>query len=138
MSVLDKDCCLGTAQAVTASAGTTDYFALGNGFNAPAGNLYLQVNCTTTADSANDTATVVVGVQVDDNTGFSTPETLAQSGSFAIASAELTAGGVILVPIPWNASLANKYLRGYFTVGTQDLSAGAFTTHIVTNPPRNL
>ena len=134
----DKDTYLMTDTAVTASAGTTDYFALGSGFNAPAANMYLQVNCTTTADSANDTATVIVGVQVDDNTGFSTPTTLASSGSFAIASAELTAGGVILVPIPWNPSLANKYLRGYFTVGTQDLSAGAFTTNIVTNPPRNL
>ena len=136
--LLDKDCCLGTAQAVTASAGTTDYFALGSGFNAPAANMYLQVNCTTTADSANDTATVVVSIQVDDNVSFDSPATLSQSASFAIDSAALTAGGVILVPFAWNDSLANKYLRGYFTVGTQNLSAGAFTTHIVTNPPRNL
>ena len=136
--MLDKDTCLMTDTAVTASAGTTDYSNPGAVINAPSGNLYLQVDCTTTADSSTDAATVVVSVQADDNTSFTSATTLASSGSFAIGSAELTAGGRILVPIPFNAVAAEKYLRGYFTVGTENLSAGKFTVQIVSNPARNL
>ena len=134
----DKDTCLMTDAAVTASAATTDYFAPGAVQNAPGANMYLEVICTTTADSANDTATVVVSIQADSTSSFGSPVTLASSGSFAIGSAELTAGGRILVPFPYNAAAADKYIRGYFTVGTQDLSAGKFTVDIVTNPARNL
>lgn len=138
MSVLDKDCFLGTEQAVTASAGTTDYFALGSGWNAPGANMYMVVECTTTADSSTDAAVVTYSIQVDDNTSFSSPATLVASPSFAIGAAELTAGGKTYIPIPYNTTLSNKYLRGYVTAGTENLSAGKFTTYLTTNPPRNL
>ena len=134
----DADLVLGTDQAVTASAATTTYLAAGAVQNAPGANLYLMVTCTTTADSANDTATLTVSVQADNNTSFSTPVTLASSAAFAIASAQLTAGGRILVPVPFNAALGDKYLRGYFTAGTQDLTAGKFTAEFITNPQFNL
>ena len=134
----DKDTCLMTDAAVTASAATTDYFAPGAVQNAPGANMYLEVICTTSATSSSSTATVVVSIQADSTTGFSNPTTLASSGSFAIGSAELTAGGRILVPFPYNAAATDKYIRGYFTVGTENLSAGKFSVDIVTNPARNL
>lgn len=136
--IMDKDLCLMTDTAVTESAATTDYFASGAVQNVLGEQLYLQAICTTTCDSANDTATVVLSVQVDDANTFGSPTTLASSAAFAIGSAELTAGGRILVPIPFNAVAADKYLRGYFTVGTQNLNAGKFTVDIVKNPARNL
>ena len=136
--IVDKDLCLMTDTAVTASAGTTDYFAPGAVQNVLDEQWYLQALCTTTCDSANDTATVTLQAQVDDNTSFSSARVLAQSAAFAIGSAELTAGGRILVPIPFNDVAAEKYLRGYFSVGTQDLNAGKFTVDIVKNPPFGL
>lgn len=133
--IMDKDLCLMTDTAVTESAATTDYFAPGAVQNTPDEQWYLQALCTTTCDSANDTATVVLSVQVDDASTFGSPTTLAQSASFAIGSAALTAGGRILVPIPFNDVAADKFMRGYFTVGTQNLTAGKFTVDIVKNPP---
>lgn len=133
----DKDLCLMTDTAVTASAATTDYLSGGSVQNAPGAGIYMMVTCTTTADSATDAATVVVSIQADDTTAFSSPTTLAQSASYAIASAGLTAGGRILVPMPFNAVKTEKYYRGYFTVGTENLSAGKFTVEFITNPQRN-
>ena len=134
----DKDLCLMTDTAVTASAATTDYLAPGSVQNVLTEQFYLMATCTTTCDSANDTATVTLQVQVDDNTSFTSATVLAQSDAFAIDSAALTAGGRILVPIPFNEVAADKYLRGYFSVGTQNLNAGKFTVDIVKNPPFGL
>lgn len=133
--IQDKDLCLMTDTAVTAAAGTTDYLAPGSVQNVLTEQFYLMATCTTTCDSANDTATVTLQVQVDDNVSFDSATVLAQSAAFAIGSAELTAGGRILVPIPFNAVAAEKYLRGYFSVGTQNLTAGKFTVDVVKNPP---
>ena len=132
----DKDTQIATAQAFTASNGSENYFSLGSGFNALNQGLYMEFACTTTCDSANDTATLIGSVQVDDNTSFSSPITLASSGSFAIGNDELKSGGMFTVPIAWNPDLRDKHMRGYVTVGTQDLTAGAFDISIEKNPPR--
>ena len=128
---IDKDCCLMTDAAVTSSAGTTDWFAPGAG-------LYMRFGCTTTCDSSGDAAVVTFSIQADDASSFSSPTTLASVGTFAIGSAELTAGGVVYVPFPYNGVPAEKYIRGYVTAGTENLSAGKFTVDIVQNPPRNV
>jgi len=138
MSTLDKDLCLMTDTAVTASAGTTDYIAAGAVQNAPSANLYMRFACTTTCDSANDTSVVTFAAQVDDNVSFTSPRNLASVGTFAIGSAEITAGGRVLVPLAFNAVPTEKYLRGYITAGTENLSAGKFTVDIISNPARNL
>ena len=136
--ILDKDLCLMTNTAVTASAGTTDYFAPGAVQNDFGEQWYMQFYCTTTCDSSGDSAVVTFSIQADSTSAFSDPTTLAASGSFAIASAALTAGGRTLVPFPFNAIPADKYIRGYVTAGTENLSAGKFTVDIVKNPPFQL
>ena len=134
----DKDTYLMTDTAVTASAGTTDHFAPGAVQNAPAANLYMQFSCTTTCDSSTDASVVTFSIQADSTAAFSDPTTLAQSAAYAIGDAELTAGGRVLVPFPYNAVPADKFIRGYVTAGTENLSAGKFTVDITTNPARNL
>ena len=139
MANKDADCVLATAQAVTASAGTTDFFVNGTpGFNALTDQMQMEFRCVTTCDSANDTATLIGSVQVCPNDDFSNHAvTIGSSGSFVIGSEQLTAGGLFHVPIGWNPDLDNNHMRGYFTVGTQNLSAGAFDVEIVKNPQRN-
>jgi len=134
----DKDTCLMTNTAVTAAAGTTDYLSAGAVQNAPGANLYMRFDCTTTCDSATDAAVVTCSIQADDNTSFSTPTTLAASGGLAIGSANLIANGTTLVPIPYNSVPAEKYIRGYISPATENLTAGKFSVCIVTNPARNL
>lgn len=139
MSVLDKDCFLSNAQAITASAASDDYFSFGSGWNALGQEMYLGVQVTTTFDSANDTGTLAVSARVDDNTSFSSARTLVSSKAYTItdmANDGLVEGQTFYVPIPWQPELSEKYFDAYYTVGTQNFSAGAVNTFITTNPPR--
>jgi hypothetical protein len=126
--IIDKDLILSDAQAVTASAASDNYIDQGAAGDAVRPCI-LKVMCNTTADSTNDTATVVVSIQTDDNSSFSTPATLATSASFAIGDAGVTAGGSVMeVALP--AGL-QRYIRVYYTIGTQNLTAGKFDAFIV-------
>jgi hypothetical protein len=124
---IDKQTTLGTAQAVTASAGTTDYYDSGSARDLGVSNgLYMVFTCTEAA-TATGSATVVFAVECDDNTSFSSVKQPVLSA--AIGKATLIIGYVVLLPIPMG--LNERYIRGSFTVATGPLTAGKFTTQIV-------
>lgn len=128
--IIDKSLMLSAAQAVTATAASTNYIDLGAARDIGNGQgLELIVNCDTAALSTGS-STVTFALQSDDNTSFSSPTTVATSA--AIAKASLTAATVVWrAPIP--KFTAERYLRLYYTVAVADLTAGAFTAFIVLN-----
>lgn len=129
----DKLNTFGTAQAVTASAASTDIIDLGAVRDLGNGEpleLVILVGTTVTADGA---ATVTFALQTDDNDGFSSAATLASTA--AIGKASLTAGTEVLrVKVPLDVE---RYLRVYYTVATGPLTAGTFTAFLAADRQAN-
>lgn len=126
--ILDAYLKLSAAQAVTASAASTSYIdtlAAGNAIE----NLQALLKVDTSADSSGSAATLTVAIQTDDNTSFTSPTTIASTG--AIAEATLITGFTTAMKLP---SLGmERYIRGYYTAGTENLTAGNFTLALVTD-----
>jgi thioredoxin reductase len=125
---IDKQNMVSAAQAVTASAGSTDYIDLGAARNIGTSGVTFAITVDQAVTAAGD-ATVTFSIQSDDNTSFSSPATVVATG--AIGKAELTAGRApIYLTIPAGMR-PERYLRAYFTVGTGPLTAGQFTVAVV-------
>lgn len=130
MSIIDRSLQLAIAQTVTASAATTDVIDAGATKNAAIGRdigsgkqLYLEFNVTTACTAAG-AATVTFSLQDSaDNSSYA--DVLA---SAPVAKAELVAGKTVYIPLPVGL---RRYVRGYFTVTTGPLTAGAFNAQIV-------
>ncbi|MFQ6256115.1 Bbp16 family capsid cement protein [Yersinia enterocolitica] len=123
--ILDKLLMFSEAQAVTATAASTDVIDLGPikgtkrdiGVGEPI-EFWAMVNTTATAAGA-----ATLNVQLQTSTDNATWVTLFDSGSLALAS--LVAGKRILsTKVPQGVL---KYLRVNYVVGTGPLTAGAFT-----------
>lgn len=124
---------LSAAQAVTASAVSTNTIDLGVARDVAQGeDLYavFQVDTTVTAAGA---ATVNFQVITSANSNLSSANVIAQTD--AIGKAELTAGRKLIVvalsPAVLNSlPVGQRYLGVQYTVGTGPLTAGAFTCYI--------
>lgn len=133
MAILDIQNEFSDAQAVTASAASTNVIDLSSAKQLGAGGvpIYLEVRVNTTTDSTNDTATIDIALE-GSNTEGSGYVQLLQSDQFTIAQS--TAGTVLMrAPLPANAT-AYRYLRVYYTIGTQNLTAGKFDAFLTTGP----
>lgn len=121
---------LSSAQAVTATAVSTNTIDLGTARDIGSGNdLYAIVTVDTTATAAG-AATVNFQVISSASANLSTPTIIVQTD--ALAKTELTAGRrPINICIPNSAVLAlpigQRYLGLQYTVGTGPLTAGAFS-----------
>lgn len=126
--ILDKLLMFSEAQAVTASAASTDVIDLGpiDGNRRDIGvgyplELFVNVNTTATAAGA-----ATVNVQLQTSPDNSTWTTLTSSGDLALSA--LTAGKrVYSTKVPAGVQ---RYLRVNYNVGTGPLTAGAFTAGI--------
>lgn len=133
MPIVDQLLQLSAAQAVTASAVSTNTIDLSQNRDIGAGtDLYavIDVDATVTAAGA---ATVTFQVISSANANLSSPNVLSQTD--AIGKAELTAGRKpIVVPIAPHVlnslPIGQRYLGLQYTVGTGPLTAGAFTCYI--------
>lgn len=127
---IDKLTELSDAQAVTASAASTNVFDLGAEFDVGPGQPLFFVTRVTTAFTASGSATMQVALQTDTVEGFGSATTLLQTP--AIGKATLVAGyAPLIVPVPHGAQ---RYLRAYYTVATGPMTAGnidAFLTRDV-------
>lgn len=123
---IDRENLLAKNQAVTASAASTDTIDFGIARDVGVGEpMELVVLCTEAATAAG-AATVQFALQTDDNAGFASPTTLAESP--AIGKAALVAGvEPLAVKLPVGVE---RYLRLYFTVATGPLTAGRFTVFL--------
>lgn len=129
---IDSQQKLSDAQAVTASAASTNVIDLGaKGIGDTDQDIIIAVTETATASGA---ATVTFSVQASDAEAFgSGVETIASTG--AIGKADLVAGQEILkLRI---SHIGKRYLRVYYTVATGPLTAGKFTAAMVNNAQTN-
>jgi hypothetical protein len=125
---------LSAAQAVTATAFSTNTIDLGSNRDIGAGSDLKVVFGVDVSATAAGAATVTFQIVSSANANLSTPTILAQTD--AIGKAELTAGrrpitldiaNSILVAQP----IGQRYLGVQYTVGTGPLTAGSFTANIV-------
>ncbi len=129
--IIDKLLQVSDAQAVTASAASTDVIDFGqanpnSGINQIT-TLAITVDETATAAGA---ATVTFSVQDSaDNSSFADVAVTAATGKAA-----LPAGAQVLIPMP---VVHRRYVRAYYTVATGPLTAGKFSAQIVTGVQAN-
>ena len=110
------------AQAVTATAASTNIVDLNAAGKIEGKPYYLHIKVNTSATASGD-ATVTFSFETDDNTGFSSATTLWTSA--AIGKATLVAGYEV-IRLPINGLALERYLRVYYTVDTGPLTAGKF------------
>lgn len=122
--ILDKDLQFSSAQAVTSDGtnASTNYIDLGVARNIGTGeDMEIIVQITTVMVGA---GTIVVTVQTDDNTSFSSPTTVQTIGTFPATSAVGTMLSAKLQPSP----LWERYIRLFYTNGTV---TGAVSAHML-------
>jgi hypothetical protein len=128
---IDKQLQVSDAQAVTASAASTDVIDYGqtnpnSGLN---DNVVLAITVDEAATAAG-AATVVFSVQDSaDNSSFADVY-----ATTTIGKATLVAGYQILIPMPYRH---RRYVRVYYTVATGPLTAGKFSAQVVTGVQQN-
>jgi hypothetical protein len=110
--ILDAQTRLSNAQALTATADSTNYIDLGSDRDIGRGNPQaLVITVDTAADTADANETYQFQVETDDNTSFSSSTIIADR---TIAGASLTAGSRHVIPL----GLTNeRYLQGVYTLG---------------------
>ncbi|MDX6911753.1 hypothetical protein SJZ84_13050 [Hafnia paralvei] len=126
--ILDKLLMFSEAQAVTATAASTDVIDLGpiDGTRRDIGVGYPLEFWTTVNTTATAAGAATVNVQLQTSPDNSTWTTIASSGDLALSA--LVAGKrIVSQKVP---SGVHKYLRVNYTVGTGPLTAGAFTSGI--------
>ena len=110
------------AQAVTASAASTNVVDLKAAGNIEGKPYYLIIKTNASATASGD-ATVTFALQTDSAENFGSATTLWTSA--AIGKAALTAGTEV-VRLPINGMPLKRYTRVYYTVATGPLTAGKF------------
>ena len=123
---LDSKLKMSAAQAVTASAGSTDVLDLDVAREQGLHELKLLIGVDEAATAAG-AATVTFHIQHDSDPAFGTAKTVIKTD--AIAKAELIIGKQIILPIP--AGLNKRYMRVYYEVATGPLTAGKFSATVI-------
>lgn len=128
MAILDKQLEFSDAQAVTATAASTNVIDLDTAapnIGSSGTPIYAEVRVNTTCTSGGSATIDAVLQHSTDNSTFTTLVAPAQ-----VAVAAATAGTVIMrVPLP---AKHNRYLRINYTIGTANLTAGKFDAFLTT------
>jgi hypothetical protein len=138
--ILDYHLKMSDAQAITASAATTNYIDTTVAGKTVEKELYLVASVNTAFGSAGGTATLTIAIQSDDDSAFGSPTTLFTSPAFTVAA--LVAGFQAIkmrMPVATQAAagttvITERYLRAYYTVGTENFNAGKLDFFLVENP----
>jgi hypothetical protein len=127
------------SQAITAAAASTNVIdtgplAIGNtGRNLGYGqDLFIFVFCEVGMSDAGNDSTLTITLQTDDNSGFSSPTTVATLGTLPA----LTPAGTKFffpMPIASDAVPYERYIRLLYTPNNGNLSTGTFSAGIVMN-----
>ncbi len=128
--MIDKQLVLSDAQAVTATAESTYYVDLSVARDIGKGKqLYVVIGVQTVMDSSGEAATLTIALQTDDNTSFTSAVSVLSTQAYA--ESVLTAGRQpIVIPIPPDTD--ERYLRLYYTVGTENFTTGNIDAFITT------
>jgi hypothetical protein len=120
--IKDSQLEMSAAQAVTASAASTNVLDFGAAGEVIGHEPYLVVQVREAADSSGDAATVAISLQTSVDEAFSSPITLFSTAAIAQASLTLNSEPV-KVRLPFGMK---QYCRVYYTVGTENLTKGKF------------
>lgn len=122
----DNELFFSDAQAITASAASTNYLDLGiAGRNIGSGEeLHLVMIVSTAFTDASSDSTVTASLQTDDNTSFSTATTIRTFDTLAALTAVGTTRIYKLEPFT-AAGLYERYIQLYYTVAGGNLTTGA-------------
>lgn len=137
--ILDNQTLLSNRQAITASAASTNVIDLGpinQGMRRDIGpGTAIPLVAQVTADfAAAGAATLSLALQVDDNSGFTSPKTVHTTA--AVPVADLKAG--YQMPLDWVPFGTNeRYLRLNYTVSTGPFTAGTITAGVTTGKNTN-
>lgn len=132
--ILDQENILSDEQAVTATAASTNYIDLQNAVNRIGAPLELFITVDETFDSAGDAATLTIAIR-EDATDAMAGSPAAIVSSAVIAEADLVAGAKI--PLPQLPKKTLQYIDAYYTVGTEDFTAGKLTLGMVKDEQTN-
>lgn len=126
--ITDENLYISKAQAITASAASTEYIDLGAAGDALGQPIQFVFNIT---ESFNTLTSLTFAIQCHEDSSFSTgTKTIA---SFSVALAQLTANsraGVITLPPG-----CERYVRGYYTVVGSNPSTGKITAFVAQGVP---
>lgn len=127
----DKQNEFSNAQAITATAASTNYIDAATTRNLGVGEQLFVCMLITTAftDSSSD-STVTPSLEVDDNTSFSSPATIATYPVFAALTAINMLRFFHLDPITPTGSY-ERYMQLRYTVANGNLTTGSITAFIV-------
>jgi hypothetical protein len=128
--LIDRQNQFSNAQAITATAGSTDIVDLGlAGRNVGVGEeMYLVVIVTTAFTDSGSDSTVAVTLETDDNTSMSTPTTILTLGTFAALTA---AGTRLVVRLP--VATYERYIGVRYTLANGNLTTGAISAFLTKN-----
>lgn len=129
--IIDKALQVSSAQAVTASAASTDVIDFGQA-NPNTGMDDRSSMVITVSESAAASGAATVTFSIQDSADNSTFADVAVTA--AIGKASLTAGQQIVIPMPVKL---RRYCRAYYTVGTGPLTAGKFSAQVVAGIQQN-
>lgn len=135
---MDADNLFSDAQAVTATAASTNYIDLGPLYTGNTGRnigasseLYVSITVDVAMTDAGSDSTITVSLETDDNTSFSSIATVA---TLVVIPALTAAGTKFFVKMP-NATTVpyERYIQIKYTTTNGNLTTGSFTTALVKN-----
>jgi hypothetical protein len=134
--LMDADLLFSDAQAITAQAASTNAIDLGALFAGNSGRplglgepLYLAVTVDVAMTDASSDSTLTVELQTDDNSGFSTPTTVALGTIPALTAA----GARFFFNLPEDMPY-ERFIRLRYTPNNGNLTTGSFTAGLVKYP----
>lgn len=135
---MDADLLFSDAQAVTATAASTNYYDTGPLFSGNLGRnigVSSEIYFSTTVDVAmtdsGSDSTITVTVETDDNTSFSSASTVA---TLYVIPAVTAAGTKFFAKVPIGGGVPfERYIQIKYTAANGNLTTGSFTTAIVKN-----
>ena len=141
--IMDRTGLLSDAQAITASAASTnsiDLGATGTPYGAPSalardiGNAHVPLSVSVT-ESFNNLTSIVISIQTDDNSAFSSPTTVWTSPTYTLA--QLATGAKYLLPDEFPVGVNERYVRLFYTLAGTTPTTGKITAGVVAARQRN-
>lgn len=138
--ITDAQLTFSDAQAVTATAGSTNVIDTGPLFSGNLGRnlgvgerMFVAVTVDVAMSDAGSDSTITVTLETDDNAAFSSAATVGTLGVFSALSAVGTA--IFAGLPPGNAVPYERYIRLMYTAANGNLTTGSFTASIVKDAP---
>lgn len=143
--IFDATTLFSNAQAVTATAASTNIIDLGATGTVFGGAAALTRDIgkgreiairASVVESFNNLTSLTIGIETDDNAGFSSPKTVWNSPAYTVA--DLAAGAKLLLPDELPVGTDERYLRLKYTVAGTAPTLGRITAGVTagnqTNP----